>query len=198
MKYTSRAKNGNCVANERYILVGVGEDTAAMPTSFAIHIARFRCSGSLTTIAESSPYWRMIATASTTYSEPFNLARQFGSLDHISGGRAGLNIVAGAYKGEFDQMGAWDDSMTHDDRYALTETADGGADATRVEPGQVRVGHGSTVEIVATNTFDPVPPVVPPLPQTGTGAQLGMLFGGAALIMLGGLTILVARRRRRG
>ena len=32
-----------------------------------------------------------------------------------------LNIVAGAYKGEFDQMGAWDDSMTHDDRYALTE-----------------------------------------------------------------------------
>lgn len=80
----------------------------------------------------------------------------------------------------------------------LTETADGGADATRVEPGQVRVGRGSTVEIVATNTFDPVPPVVPPLPQTGTGAQLGMLFGGAALIMLGGLTILVARRRRRG
>jgi pyrimidine oxygenase len=43
------------------------------------------------------------------------------TLDHISGGRAGLNIVAGAYKGEFDQMGAWDDSMTHDDRYALTE-----------------------------------------------------------------------------
>jgi alkanesulfonate monooxygenase SsuD/methylene tetrahydromethanopterin reductase-like flavin-dependent oxidoreductase (luciferase family) len=35
----------------------------------------------------------MIATASTTYSEPFNLARQFGSLDHISNGRVAWNIV---------------------------------------------------------------------------------------------------------
>src|ERR1043165_5201182 len=35
----------------------------------------------------------LIATASTTYTEPFNLARQFGSLDHISNGRVGWNIV---------------------------------------------------------------------------------------------------------
>jgi FMN-dependent oxidoreductase (nitrilotriacetate monooxygenase family) len=35
----------------------------------------------------------LIATASTTYSEPYNLARQFASLDHMSGGRVGWNIV---------------------------------------------------------------------------------------------------------
>jgi alkanesulfonate monooxygenase SsuD/methylene tetrahydromethanopterin reductase-like flavin-dependent oxidoreductase (luciferase family) len=35
----------------------------------------------------------LIATASTTYTEPYNLARQFAALDHISGGRAGWNIV---------------------------------------------------------------------------------------------------------
>jgi hypothetical protein len=35
----------------------------------------------------------LIATASTTYTEPFNLARQFASLDHITGGRVGWNIV---------------------------------------------------------------------------------------------------------
>ncbi len=35
----------------------------------------------------------LIATASTTYTEPFNLARQFASLDHISNGRIGWNIV---------------------------------------------------------------------------------------------------------
>ncbi|NLE81787.1 MAG: LLM class flavin-dependent oxidoreductase, partial [Rhodococcus sp.] len=35
----------------------------------------------------------LIATASTGYNEPFNLARKFASLDHISGGRAGWNIV---------------------------------------------------------------------------------------------------------
>ena len=35
----------------------------------------------------------LIATASTTYMEPFNLARQFASLDHVSDGRIGWNIV---------------------------------------------------------------------------------------------------------
>ena len=35
----------------------------------------------------------LIATASTTYMEPFNLARQFASLDHVSAGRIGWNIV---------------------------------------------------------------------------------------------------------
>src|SRR6204780_3945977 len=35
----------------------------------------------------------LIATCSTTYTEPFNLARQFASLDHITGGRVGWNIV---------------------------------------------------------------------------------------------------------
>src|ERR1044071_8849846 len=35
----------------------------------------------------------LIATASTTYTEPVNLARQFASLDHISNGRIGWNIV---------------------------------------------------------------------------------------------------------
>ena len=35
----------------------------------------------------------LIATASTTYTEPYNLARQFSSLDHISRGRVGWNIV---------------------------------------------------------------------------------------------------------
>ena len=35
----------------------------------------------------------LVATVSTTYNEPFNVARKFASLDHISGGRAGWNVV---------------------------------------------------------------------------------------------------------
>ena len=35
----------------------------------------------------------LVATASTTYNEPFHIARKWASLDHISGGRAGWNIV---------------------------------------------------------------------------------------------------------
>jgi FMN-dependent oxidoreductase (nitrilotriacetate monooxygenase family) len=38
----------------------------------------------------------LIATASTTYNEPYHLARKFASLDHLSGGRAGWNIVTSA------------------------------------------------------------------------------------------------------
>ncbi|QNG20118.1 LLM class flavin-dependent oxidoreductase [Rhodococcus triatomae] len=47
----------------------------------------------LTAIASVTTHLGLIATASTTYYEPYNLARLFSSLDHISGGRAGWNIV---------------------------------------------------------------------------------------------------------
>jgi FMN-dependent oxidoreductase (nitrilotriacetate monooxygenase family) len=42
----------------------------------------------------------LIATASTTYYEPYQLARKFASLDHISNGRAGWNIVTSAGEDE--------------------------------------------------------------------------------------------------
>ena len=38
----------------------------------------------------------LIATASTTYNDPYNLARRFASVDHISGGRTGWNVVTTA------------------------------------------------------------------------------------------------------
>jgi FMN-dependent oxidoreductase (nitrilotriacetate monooxygenase family) len=50
----------------------------------------------LTALAAVTTHIGLIATASTTYNEPYNLARRFASLDHISGGRAGWNIVTTA------------------------------------------------------------------------------------------------------
>ncbi|GAA0898113.1 LLM class flavin-dependent oxidoreductase [Virgisporangium aurantiacum] len=50
----------------------------------------------LTALAGATDHIGLIATASTTYNEPYNLARRFASLDHISGGRAGWNIVTTA------------------------------------------------------------------------------------------------------
>nr|WP_246518660.1 LLM class flavin-dependent oxidoreductase [Ancylobacter lacus] len=47
----------------------------------------------LSALAGSTERIGLIGTASTTYNEPYNLARQFASLDHISQGRAGWNIV---------------------------------------------------------------------------------------------------------
>jgi len=50
----------------------------------------------LTAIAAATSRIGLIATASTTYNEPFNLARRFASVDHVSGGRAGWNVVTTA------------------------------------------------------------------------------------------------------
>ncbi|HEY0471291.1 MAG TPA: LLM class flavin-dependent oxidoreductase, partial [Kribbella sp.] len=50
----------------------------------------------LTAIAAATSRIGLIATASTTYNDPFNLARRFASVDHVSGGRAGWNVVTTA------------------------------------------------------------------------------------------------------
>jgi FMN-dependent oxidoreductase (nitrilotriacetate monooxygenase family) len=50
----------------------------------------------LAALAVSTSRIGLIATASTSYNEPYNLARRFASLDHLSGGRAGWNIVTTA------------------------------------------------------------------------------------------------------
>ncbi|MFE9687439.1 LLM class flavin-dependent oxidoreductase [Streptomyces sp. NPDC006285] len=50
----------------------------------------------LTAIAAHTSHIGLIGTMSTTFSEPYNVARSFASLDHISGGRAGWNIVTTA------------------------------------------------------------------------------------------------------
>jgi pyrimidine oxygenase len=72
-------------------------------------------------IAQATKRVKLWATIHPLLQNPAVAAKMITTLDHISGGRAGLNIVAGAYRGEFDQMGAWDDSLNHDDRYELAE-----------------------------------------------------------------------------
>jgi FMN-dependent oxidoreductase (nitrilotriacetate monooxygenase family) len=62
----------------------------------------------------------LIATASTTYTEPFNLARQFGSLDHISGGRVGWNIVTSWLASAARNYGG-SGQVSHADRYTQGE-----------------------------------------------------------------------------
>ncbi len=47
----------------------------------------------LSAVSTVTQYLGLIGTASTTFTEPYNLARQFASLDHLSKGRAGWNIV---------------------------------------------------------------------------------------------------------
>src|SRR5687767_2501411 len=58
----------------------------------------------------------LIATASTTYEEPFNLARRFASLDAISGGRARWNVVTTAALDAGANFG-FEEAPTHAERY---------------------------------------------------------------------------------
>ncbi len=74
----------------------------------------------LAAIAVSTSRIGLIATASTTYTEPFNLARQFASIDHISNGRAAWNIVTSWLAIAARNFGGAG-QVSHADRYARGE-----------------------------------------------------------------------------
>ncbi|MBV8777372.1 MAG: LLM class flavin-dependent oxidoreductase, partial [Alphaproteobacteria bacterium] len=74
----------------------------------------------LAALAVSTSRIGLIATASTTYTEPFNLARQFASIDHISQGRAAWNIVTSWLATAARNFGGAG-QVGHEDRYTRGE-----------------------------------------------------------------------------
>lgn len=70
----------------------------------------------LSALASVTEHIGLVATASTTYDEPFHIARRFASLDHISGGRAGWNIVTTSNPDAARNFGLEED-IEHDERY---------------------------------------------------------------------------------
>jgi len=74
----------------------------------------------LAAIAVSTSRIGMVATASTSYTEPFNLARQFASLDHISNGRVAWNIVTSWLAAAAGNFGGTA-QVSHAERYARGE-----------------------------------------------------------------------------
>ncbi|MFF8472612.1 LLM class flavin-dependent oxidoreductase [Streptomyces sp. NPDC015414] len=71
----------------------------------------------LTALATATEHIGLIATASTSYNSPYNLARRFASLDIVSGGRAGWNIVTTAGREAARNFGL-DAEPAHAERYA--------------------------------------------------------------------------------
>jgi FMN-dependent oxidoreductase (nitrilotriacetate monooxygenase family) len=59
----------------------------------------------LTALSQATSRIGLIATVSSTYNEPYNLARRLASVDHVSGGRAGCNIVTSAGADEAANFG---------------------------------------------------------------------------------------------
>jgi len=54
----------------------------------------------LASIAAVTERIGLVATATTSFDEPYSVARRFASLDHISGGRAGWNVVTSSFDGD--------------------------------------------------------------------------------------------------
>jgi FMN-dependent oxidoreductase (nitrilotriacetate monooxygenase family) len=74
----------------------------------------------LAAVAVATQRIGLVATCSTTYTEPFNLARQFASIDHISNGRAAWNIVTSWLATAAENFGG-EGQVSHADRYARGE-----------------------------------------------------------------------------
>ena len=70
----------------------------------------------LSAIAPLTTHLGLVATASTSYNEPYNVARKFASLDLISGGRAGWNVVTSSNQSEAFNFGR-DEHYEHEERY---------------------------------------------------------------------------------
>ncbi|CAN5519746.1 LLM class flavin-dependent oxidoreductase [soil metagenome] len=70
----------------------------------------------LTALSQHTSRIGLIATVSSTYNEPYNLARRLASVDHVSGGRAGWNIVTSAGADEAANFG-FADRPSHAARY---------------------------------------------------------------------------------
>jgi FMN-dependent oxidoreductase (nitrilotriacetate monooxygenase family) len=70
----------------------------------------------LPALAMVTDHLGLIATASTTFNDPYHVARKFASLDHISGGRAAWNLVTTSNPDAALNFGMTD-HMDHGDRY---------------------------------------------------------------------------------
>ncbi|HZU65180.1 MAG TPA: LLM class flavin-dependent oxidoreductase [Novosphingobium sp.] len=71
----------------------------------------------LSALATATERIGLVATASTTYDEPYHIARRFASLDHLSEGRAGWNIVTTGNPETAHNFGR-DEHLEHAARYA--------------------------------------------------------------------------------
>ncbi len=82
----------------------------------AQYIANFEPVTLLAALAAVTRRIGLVCTASTSYNEPFHVARKFASLDHISGGRVGWNLVTSGMGAEARNFGR-DEHYGHAERY---------------------------------------------------------------------------------
>ena len=96
--------------------LGVREASMEALSRSAQYIANFEPLTLLAALALVTRNIGLVATASTSYNEPFHVARKFGSLDQISRGRAGWNLVTSTQQMEAKNFGR-ETHYAHSERY---------------------------------------------------------------------------------
>lgn len=99
---------------DSYAMRGANDIDALQHSARAIHWDPLTALSALAMVTERIG---LIGTATTTYNEPYSLARHFASLDHISQGRAGWNLVTSNNEAEALNFSRSEHAV-HGDRYA--------------------------------------------------------------------------------
>jgi FMN-dependent oxidoreductase (nitrilotriacetate monooxygenase family) len=103
----------------RFDLIFLGDNLYADPLAHPSYTARLEPLTLLSALAATTTHIGLGATASTTYCDPWTVARAFASLDHISAGRAAWNAVTSASPAAGANFGRA--HPAHADRYAIAE-----------------------------------------------------------------------------
>lgn len=113
-KWTQKAEAG------KFDFVFIADGLYITEKSIPHFLNRFEPITILSALAAISSKIGLVGTVSTSYSEPFTIARQFASLDLISGGRAGWNVVTSPLEGSALNYGKTEqEHPSHPERYKI-------------------------------------------------------------------------------
>ena len=93
-----------------------GDNVEFLSRTAHSYVAQFEPITLLSALAAVTEHVGLVATASTSFNEPYHIARKFASLDHISGGRAGWNLVTSSNEHEAKNFNR-DKHFEHAERY---------------------------------------------------------------------------------
>src|SRR4051794_14067732 len=77
----------------KFDLLFISDSMVMDPTDHPSFLCRFEPTSLISVLSATTSHIGLGATVSTSFSEPFAVARMFGSIDHISDGRAAWNVV---------------------------------------------------------------------------------------------------------
>ena len=109
-------ENAKLAEDAKFDLIFIVDSPYITPDTAPHFLNRLEPLTLLSAVASRTSHIGLVGTLTTSYWEPYNVARQFGSLDHISRGRAGWNVVTTGLEGAARNYGR-EEHFAHADRY---------------------------------------------------------------------------------